>query len=37
MNGPILFREKYETGFDFFQPQKLLDTIKYNPNIYIIK
>ena len=30
-------QRKVEKVFDFFQPQKLLGTIGYHPNIHIIK
>ena len=35
VNGPA--QRKVEKGFLFFQPQKLLGTIEYHPNIHIIE
>jgi len=37
VNGPALLKERWGQDFDFFQPQKLLGTIGYHPNIHIIK
>ena len=35
-NGPALLKERWRKVF-FFQPQKLLGTIEYHPNIHIIE
>ena len=32
-----LYSKGGEMVFDFFQPQKLLGTIEYHPNIHIIE
>ena len=37
VNGSALLKERWGKGFYFFQPQKLLGTIGYHPNIYIIE
>ena len=37
VNGPALLKERWRNGFCFFQPQKLLGTIGYHPNIHIIE
>ena len=37
VNGPALLKERWRKAFDFFQPQKLLGTIEYHPNIHIIE
>ena len=38
VNGPALLKERWRKGFGFFfQPQKLLGTIEYHPNIHIIE
>jgi len=37
VNGPALLKERWRKGFYFFQPQKLLGTIGYHPNIHIIE
>ena len=37
VNGPALLKERWGNGFGVFQPQKLLGTIEYHPNIHIIE
>ena len=37
VNGLALLKERWGKGFYFFQPQKLLGTIGYHPNIHIIE
>ena len=37
VNGPALLKERWGNGFCFFQPQKLLGTIGYHPDIHIIE
>jgi len=37
VNGPALLKERWGKGFGAFQPQKLLGTIEYYPNIPIIE
>ena len=37
VKGSALLKERWRKGFCFFQPQKLLGTIGYHPNIHIIE
>ena len=37
VNGPALLKKNVENELLFFQPQKLLGTIEYHPNIHIIE
>ena len=37
VNGPALLKERWRRLLFFFQPQKLLGTIEYHPNIHIIE
>ena len=37
VNGPALLKERWGKFLIFFQPQKLLGTIEYHPNIHIIE
>ena len=37
VNGPALLKERWGKDFVFLQPQKLLGTIGYHPNIHIIE
>ena len=37
VNGPALLKERWGRFCFFFQPQKLLATIGYHPNIHIIE
>ena len=37
VNGPALLKERWGKGVGAFQPQKLLGTIEYHPNIHIIE
>ena len=37
VNGSALLKERWRRFLFFFQPQKLLGTIGYHPNIHIIE
>ena len=37
VNGPALLKERWRRFLIFFQPQKLLGTIEYHPNIHLIE
>ena len=37
VNGPALLEGRWRRFLIFFQPQKLLGTIEYHPNIHIIE
>ncbi len=37
VKGPALPKERWRKGFAFFHSQKLVLTIEYNPNNYIIE
>ena len=37
VNGPALLKERWRMFLIFVQPQKLLGTIEYHPNIHIIE